>query len=93
MSCVSHCLGRLCVALKIIALITNITALGLPYWYKGSPTTSSGVDGSNTVETTIREGLWKKCTDLEYVSSSNSFCEDNEGRLGGVLNLTVELNR
>lgn len=75
MSCVK-CLGKFCVALKIIALIFHIIALGLPYWYKGDTTETTDVSG--TVKTTVREGLWKKCTDLETTSKTDSFCVDND---------------
>ena len=79
MSCMKTCLGRLCVALKVAALIVNLFALGLPYWYKGDTAETTGVDGSNKVKTTVREGLWQKCTDMEYVSNTSSFCAGVDG--------------
>ncbi|XP_052765955.1 uncharacterized protein LOC128207199 [Mya arenaria] len=78
MSCMTKCLGRLCVTLKVIALITNLIALGLPYWYKGAAVETVGVNGSDNVKTTIREGLWKACTDVEYLGNTNSYCVGND---------------
>lgn len=71
------CLGKFCVATKVVALICQLVALGIPYWYKGDTTETTGLTG--TVKTTVREGLWKKCTDLETPTMSNSFCEGNDG--------------
>ncbi|WAR19716.1 hypothetical protein MAR_001554 [Mya arenaria] len=81
MSCMTKCLGRLCVTLKVIALITNLIALGLPYWYKGAAVETVGVNGSDNVKTTIREGLWKACTDVEYLGNTNSYCVGNDAAL------------
>ncbi|XP_045183098.2 uncharacterized protein LOC123541597 [Mercenaria mercenaria] len=72
----SNCFGYLCVTLKIMALISSLVGLGIPYWYQGDATESTGVSG--TVKTTIREGLWKKCTVLEYTSTTSTFCAGNE---------------
>ncbi|KAL4239014.1 hypothetical protein ACF0H5_003718 [Mactra antiquata] len=70
------CLGITCVTLKVLGLLSSLVALGIPYWYVGDTTTTAGLTGD--VKTTIREGLWKKCTDLESPSKSSSFCVGND---------------
>ena len=77
MGSAAHCLGYVCIILKITALVSSLVGLGIPYWYKGDATESTGVTG--TVKTTIREGLWKKCTVLESTSSTQTFCVGNDG--------------
>lgn len=76
MGCIVNCLGYLCLILKIMALISSLVGLGIPYWYKGDTTETTGISG--TVKTTIREGLWKKCTVLESTTSSSTFCQGND---------------
>ena len=73
-----NCFGYLCLTFKALALISSLVSLAIPYWYKGDTATTTELSG--TVKTTIREGLWKKCTDLESTSTSSSYCVDNDGK-------------
>jgi hypothetical protein len=79
MGSAAHCFGYVCVILKILALISSLVGLGIPYWYQGDAVESTGLTG--TVKTTIREGLWKKCTVLESTSTTETFCVGNDGTI------------
>lgn len=77
MSCFVNGFGYACITLKVMALISTLVGLGIPYWYQGDAAESTGLTG--TVKTTVREGLWKHCTVLETTSTSSSFCVANDG--------------